>query len=131
MRTVTLAVAAVAAVSLVVAGVLVMNVMLVAIAQRRAEIGLMKALGAENRDIRLLFLLEAVLLTLVGALAGAAVGNGAAVLVRTLYPTFPAAVPWWGMSGALVVSLVCGIAFGVGPARRASMLDPVQALFKR
>lgn len=129
--TLTVAVAAISAISLVVAGILVMNVMLVAVAQRRSEIGLLKALGAYERDVRLLFLFESVLLTSLGALAGLVIGYGGAAVVRLLYPAFPAAVPWWGLVAGLVTSLVCGLAFGVGPARRASRLDPVRAMSNR
>ena len=131
LRTLTLSLTAISAVSLIVAGILVMNVMLVAIAQRKAEIGLLKALGATTRDIRGLFLLEAVLLTLVGVVIGIIVGMTGAWLVRTLYPTFPAQVPWWGLVAGVATSIVCGLAFGVGPARRASRLDPVDALSNR
>jgi len=105
--------------------------MLVAVAQRRAEIGLMKALGAHERDIRRLFLLESVLLTTLGALAGLAIGYAGTALVRMLYPVFPAYVPWWGVLAGLATSLVCGLGFGVGPARRASRLDPVLAMSNR
>lgn len=131
LRTITLAVAAVSGISLLVAGILIMNVMLVAIAQRRSEIGLLKALGATAHDIRTLFLLEALLLTVAGAALGTLLGMTGALVLRLVYPSFPAAVPWWGALGALTISLGCGIIFGVGPARRASQLDPVQALSAR
>ncbi|MGD9601126.1 MAG: ABC transporter permease [Gammaproteobacteria bacterium] len=131
LSTLTAAVAAISAVSLLVAGILVMNVMLVAVAQRRAEIGLMKALGAHERDIRRLFLFESVLLTLLGALAGLAIGYAGTMCVRMLYPAFPAYVPWWGVLAGLATSVVCGLGFGVGPARRASRLDPVLAMSNR
>ena len=131
LRALTLGVSAVSAISLVVAGILVMNVMLVAVAQRKSEIGLLKALGAHQRDIRQLFLIESVLLTTLGAVGGIVLGYGGTFIVRVLYPNFPAAVPWWGLSAALLTSLVCGLLFGVGPARRASQLDPVLALSNR
>ncbi len=131
LSTLTLGLTAVSAISLLVAGILVMNVMLVAVAQRRAEIGLLKALGAHDRDIRTLFLLESVLLTLLGAGGGMVLGFGGTALVALLFPTFPAAVPWWGVLAAVVTALACGLVFGVGPARRAARLDPVQALSKR
>ncbi|MBI5617608.1 MAG: ABC transporter permease [Gammaproteobacteria bacterium] len=127
----TLAVAGISAISLFVAGILVMNVMLVAVAQRRAEIGLLKALGATLADIRNLFLLEAVLLCLGGGAAGTIVGYGGTLLVRVLYPKFPAAVPAWGLAAGLATAFVAGLVFGVGPARRAARLDPVEALAKR
>jgi putative ABC transport system permease protein len=131
LRALTLGVSAVSAISLLVAGILVMNVMLVSVAQRKGEIGLLKALGAHQRDIRQLFLIESVLLTTLGAMGGIVLGYGGTFVVRVLYPSFPAAVPWWGLSAGLVTSLVCGLVFGVGPARRASQLDPVLALSNR
>lgn len=131
LRALTLGVSAVSAISLIVAGILVMNVMLVSVAQRKSEIGLLKALGAHQRDIRRLFLIESVLLTTLGAAGGIVLGYGGAFLIRLLYPDFPATVPWWGLSAGLLTSLVCGLGFGVGPARRASRLDPVLALSNR
>ncbi len=131
LRALTLGVSAVSAISLVVAGILVMNVMLVSVAQRKGEIGLLKALGAHQRDIRHLFLIESVLLTTLGAAGGIVIGYGGTFLVRVLYPDFPAAVPWWGLGAGLLTSFVCGLVFGVGPARRASQLDPVLALSNR
>lgn len=129
--TLTLALAGISAVSLMVAGILVMNVMLVAVAQRRAEIGLLKALGARLGDIRRLFLLEALLLTLTGAILGLLTGYAGASIVAFWYPDFPAAVPLWGMLAALATALMAGLGFGVFPARRAARLDPVQALSNR
>lgn len=127
----TLGVAGISAISLAVAGILIMNVMLVAVAQRRAEIGLMKALGASTADIRRLFLLEAVMLAALGALSGLALGLGGARLVARLYPAFPVATPAWAVGIALVVAVATGLVFGVLPARRAARLDPVTALAKR
>lgn len=131
LRTLTLGVAAVSAVSLLVAGILVMNVMLVAIAQRRSEIGLLKALGARQRDILRLFLIESVLLSTSGAILGVLIGYVGTFVVRLIYPAFPAYVPWWGLAGGVVTSLACGLVFGVGPARRAAALDPLAALSGR
>lgn len=129
--TLTLAVSAVSAISMGVAGILVMNVMLVAVAQRRAEIGLLKALGARNADIQQIFLLEALLLTALGAAGGLLLGYGGLFVVRGIYPDFPAAVPGWGLAAALLTAFASGLAFGVLPARRAGGLDPVQALSAR
>lgn len=129
--TLTLGVSAVSAVSMGVAGILVMNVMLVAVAQRRAEIGLLKALGAHPLDIRRMFMLEASLLTGLGTVAGLLVGYGGIFVLRVAYPDFPAGVPWWGLSAAVITALFSGLVFGVVPAQRASRLDPVQALSGR
>ena len=127
----TLGVAGIAAISLAVAGILVMNVMLVSVSQRTAEIGLLKALGATGGRIRLLFLAEASMLSLTGAVAGYVLGQLAAALIRQLYPTFPAYPPDWAVLAGLGTALITGILFGVLPARRAAKLDPVQALSKR
>jgi putative ABC transport system permease protein len=124
----TLAVAGIAAISLAVAGILVMNVMLVSVTQRTAEIGLLKALGATAATIRRAFLAEAVLLSLAGALVGFALGHAGALLIRSLYPVFPAYPPAWAVAAALVTAVFTGVVFGVMPARRAAALDAVTAL---
>jgi putative ABC transport system permease protein len=131
LRTLTLGVAGIAAVSLAVAGILVMNVMLVSVSQRRSEIGLLKALGAGGDTIRAAFLVEAALLSSVGALFGYAFGLGGAALVRALYPAFPAYPPDWAVLAAIGTALLTGLLFGVLPARNAARLDPVTALAKR
>ena len=129
--TLTLAVAGIAAISLAVAGILVMNVMLVSVTQRTAEIGLLKALGATGATIRSVFLTEAAMLSLAGALLGYLLGQAGAALIRQLYPAFPAYPPDWAVLAGLGTSLVTGILFGVMPARRAALLDPVLSLAKR
>lgn len=131
LRALTLAVAGIAAISLAVAGILVMNVMLVSVAQRTAEVGLLKALGATARAIRWLFLTEAALLSTAGALAGYGFGHVGALVIRQLYPQFPAYPPAWAVVAALATALVTGLAFGVLPAQRAARLDPVAALGRR
>jgi putative ABC transport system permease protein len=127
----TLGVAGIAAISLAVAGILVMNVMLVSVTQRTAEIGLLKALGATSAAIRQLFMVEAVLLSLTGGLLGTALGYLCAAILRHIYPTFPAYPPLWAVWAGLGTALVSGLIFGVMPARRAAQLDPIQALSKR
>lgn len=126
----TLAVAGIAAISLAVAGILVMNVMLVAVTQRTGEIGLLKALGATARTIRLAFLAEAAMLSSVGALVGYALGHLGALGIRLAFPVFPAYPPNWAVIAGLTTALATGLVFGVLPARRAAQLDPVQALMK-
>jgi putative ABC transport system permease protein len=116
---------------LAVAGVLIMNVMLISVTQRRAEIGLLKALGARLVDVRRLFVVEAFLLAALGAAAGLAIGLAATQLVAELYPKFPVAVPMWALVAALAVAMLTGVVFGVLPARQAAALDPVDALSKR
>jgi len=126
----TLGVAGIAAISLAVAGILVMNVMLVAVTQRTGEIGLLKALGAQARTIRLAFLTEAAMLSSVGAVVGYLLGQLGAFALRLAFPVFPAYPPEWAVIAGLSTALATGLLFGVMPARRAARLDPVQALMK-
>lgn len=127
----TLGVAGIAAISLAVAGILVMNVMLVSVAQRTAEIGLLKALGATSASVQLLFMVEALLLSSAGALAGLGLGYAGAAVLRHLYPLFPAYPPLWAVFAGLGTALLSGLVFGVMPAQRAAKLDAIQALSKR
>jgi putative ABC transport system permease protein len=129
--TLTLGVAGIAAISLAVAGILVMNVMLVSVSQRTSEIGLLKALGATEAAVRNAFLTEAAMLSAAGALIGYALGLLGAWVIRTLYPTLPAYPPQWAVIAALGTALVTGLLFGALPAKRAAALDPVTALAKR
>jgi putative ABC transport system permease protein len=128
---VTAALAAIAGISLVVAGVLIMNVMLVAVSQRTGEIGLLKAIGAKNRQILGLFLTEAACLSLLGGIVGFLVGTFVAFVARTLYPIIDFHAPGWASAAALGVAVASGLVFGILPARRAARLDPVLALQKR
>ena len=127
----TLGVAGIAAISLGVAGILVMNVMLVSVTQRTAEIGLLKALGATAGAIRTIFLTEAAILSLMGAVLGLLLGEAGAAVLRHLYPTFPAYPPLWAVVAGVGTALFTGLLFGVMPARKAARLDPVQALSRR
>lgn len=127
----TLGVAGIAAISLAVAGILVMNVMLVSVAQRTSEIGLLKALGASSAAVQQLFMVEALLLSVAGAFLGLGLGYLGAAFLRYLYPAFPAYPPVWAVFAGLATALVSGLVFGVMPARRAAKLDAIQALSKR
>ncbi|MES9898356.1 MAG: ABC transporter permease [Sedimenticola sp.] len=127
----TFTVSGIAAISLGVAGILIMNVMLVAVSQRTAEIGLLKALGGSQRQILGLFLMEAGLLSTLGALVGVAIAYGGVWGLNRLFPDFPLSVPLWALAAALVVALFTGLLFGVLPAKRAARLDPIQALSGR
>jgi putative ABC transport system permease protein len=131
LRVLTYGVAGIAAISLAVAGILVMNVMLVSVTQRTGEIGLLKALGATGITIRNAFLAEAAMLSLLGALLGLLLGEAGAWALRLLYPVFPAYPPLWALLAGIATALVTGMVFGVMPARKAALLDPVQALSKR
>jgi len=124
----TLTLAGIASISLVVAGVLVMNVMLVAVSQRTGEVGLLKAIGATEKQVLSLFLAEAILLSVAGAAAGVAAGEGASWVVRYFYPALPLGAPAWAYGLAVITALASGIVFGLLPARRAARLDPVIAL---
>jgi putative ABC transport system permease protein len=127
----TSALAAIAAVSLGVAGIGIMNVMLVSVTERTAEIGLLKAVGADSRQILEAFLVEASLLSTIGGALGVAGGYALAGLTRHLWPALPAHPPAWSVVSALVVALGVGLAFGAMPARRAARLEPVSALARR
>jgi len=127
----TLSVVGIAAISLSVAGILIMNVMLIAVSQRTAEIGLLKAIGAPGSHILGLFLAESAILSLIGAGFGlilAFLGNWG---LSRAFPRFPITAPIWALVAAVMVALLTGLVFGVLPARRAAKLDPVQALSRR
>jgi putative ABC transport system permease protein len=127
----TLTVAGIASISLVVAGILIMNVMLVAVSQRTSEVGLLKALGASSGAILRVFLAEATILSLIGAAAGVAVGYAVIQFIGQAYPLLSLSAPLWAVGSAVLVALITGLLFGVLPARRAAQLDPVAALAGR
>ncbi len=114
-------------ISLVVGGIVIMNIMLLSVAGRIKEIGVRKAIGARRRDILLQFLAEASTLSLVGAGVGILLGIGLATLVERISP-LPAAVPAWAIFVALTIGLTVGIASGIYPAWKAAVQDPIVAL---
>ena len=124
----TTVLAAIAAISLLVGGVGVSNIMLVSVRERTREIGLRKAVGARTRDVTVQFLLEAVLLTTIGGILGIALGVGGSLGLSAAFDQLPAVVTWWSPVLAFTVSAAVGIFFGVVPARRAGRLEPVVAL---
>ncbi len=130
-KALTLAVAGVAAISLVVAGIMIMNIMLVAVSNRRGEIGLLKALGAPRQQIMRLFLSEAALLSLTGAAAGCLLAYASIRMLSALYPAYLIGLAPWSPVIAVSVALTTGIVFGVLPARRAAKLEPALALSRR
>jgi putative ABC transport system permease protein len=121
----------IASISLTVAGVGIMNVMLVAVAERRQEIGLLRAIGASTGQLLGVFVTEAAVLSTVGGVVGLIMGWAAVRGFVRFYPTFPASPPLWAVVSSLAVALVVGVVFGVVPARRAARLDPVVALVGR
>ena len=126
-RTFTFLLGGIAAVSLLVGGIGIMNIMLVSVTERTREIGVRKALGATRKNIMLQFLVEALVLCLLGGLIGVAAGAGGAVALARLanWNTF---VSPQSVLVAVAFSAVVGIFFGLWPARRASLLDPIEAL---
>jgi len=130
-RTLTLTVGGIAAISLVVAGIMIMNIMLVAISNRRSEIGLLKALGAARSQIMGLFLTESALLSTAGAFFGFILAYSAMKLLAGFFPEYNLALVPWSPFIASGLALGTGIIFGVFPARRAAMLEPALALSRR
>ncbi|MBL8555918.1 MAG: ABC transporter permease [Phenylobacterium sp.] len=125
--TFTVFLAAVAAVSLVVGGVGIMNIMLVSVTERTREIGLRMAVGAKRSDVLIQFALESVALSMAGGLIGLAIGVGGALGVAKL-AGWPAAIPPWAAPLALGFSMAVGLVFGAYPSWRAARLDPIEAL---
>ncbi len=125
---ITFAVAAIGAISLVVGGVGILTILTIAVAERTSEIGLLRAVGATQQRILLLFLGEAALLAVLGGTAGLLLGWGAALLLEFALPALPVHTPWSYALLAELVAVVVGLAAGVLPARRAAHLDPLEAL---
>jgi len=115
-------------IGLIVGGMVIMNIMLVAVAERTREIGIRKSLGARRRDILGQFLAEAATLSTLGALIGIALGIAIAKGIAWKFPFLPAAVAPWSLVAATMLGLIVGIVSGVYPARRAARLDPIEAL---
>jgi len=129
--TLTAFLAGIGAISLLVGGIGIMNIMLVSVTERTREIGLRKAVGAHNRDILVQFLVEALMLTLVGGLIGIAISYGLAEIVKSFStPDFPLVVliEPSSLAAAVSVSAACGLLFGLYPAIRATRLDPIETL---
>jgi len=119
---------AISSLGLLVGGIGVMNIMLVSVTERTAEIGIRKALGARRRDITNQFLFEAMTLTFLGGMLGVVLAIGISKLVMFLFPSLPASIPMWAVTTGVSVSVGVGLIFGVWPARKAARLDPIECL---
>jgi putative ABC transport system permease protein len=119
----------VVALSLVVGGIVIMNIMLMVVTERTSEIGLRKALGARRRDIMWQILTESITLSLVGGIIGTTLGFGLAFLMSKVTP-LPAAVELWSVAVGISMTAIVGLFFGLYPAMRAARLDPIEALRK-
>jgi len=126
-RTMSLLLGIVAAISLLVGGIGIMNIMLVSVKERVKEIGLRKAIGARRKDIRLQFLIESALLTFSGGIAGIVLGTGVSILI-TVFAGWSVVLSGWSIALASSVSILIGITFGLWPAVQASTMHPVEAL---
>jgi putative ABC transport system permease protein len=117
----------IAGVSLVVGGIVIMNIMLVSVTERTREIGIRKALGARRDDVLMQFLIEALMLSLIGGVIGVISGVTFAEIVTALIG-MPSSIKLWAVLAGLVVAASVGVFFGVYPARKAARLDPIVAL---
>ena len=113
--------------SLLVGGIVIMNIMLMVVSERTREIGLRKALGAKRRDIMSQVLTESITLSLVGGIIGIALGSLFSTIISALTPV-PSAVELWSVALGVIITAAVGLFFGWFPARRAAMLDPIEAL---
>ena len=125
--TVAIAIAFIAGISLLVGGIGVMNIMLVSITERTREIGTRKALGAKNSSIRLQFIIEAMILCLIGGLLGITLGFGLGAIAAKVMG-YSAAAPVAAIIGSVAFSMGIGIFFGFYPANKAAKMDPIEAL---
>jgi putative ABC transport system permease protein len=128
LNAITFAVAAIGAISLLVGGVGILTILTIAVAERTSEIGLLRAIGATQRRIMLLFLGEAALLAAIGGAAGLLLGWGIALVLQVALPELPVHTPWLYAVVAEGVAVAVGLVAGVLPARHAAQLDPLEAL---
>ncbi|NVN88912.1 MAG: ABC transporter permease [Rhodopseudomonas sp.] len=128
LNAITFAVGTIGAISLLVGGVGILTILTIAVSERTGEIGLLRAIGATRRRILLLFLGEAALLAAIGGMAGLTLGWSIAALIKLFLPALPVHTPWSFAIAAELSAIAVGLIAGVMPARRAAMLDPLEAL---
>ncbi len=128
LRILTLAVGALGGISLLVGGIGILTIMTIAVNERKAEIGLLRAIGAGRRQILAIFIGEAVVLAIIGGLAGLVIGVGGAWLIGATVPALPTHTPWSYVVLAEILAAFIGLLAGVIPARHAANLDPIEAL---
>ncbi|MES2673507.1 MAG: ABC transporter permease [Pseudomonadota bacterium] len=127
--TITLVMGGLVSISLLVGGIGIMNIMLVSVTERTREIGICKAIGAKRNYILLQFLMESLVLCLLGGLIGLLIGYALGIGVAAIIPNFPPAhIPWWAVTISVGFSAVIGIVFGIVPAAKAANLDPIESL---
>lgn len=124
----TAVLAGIATISLIVGGIGIMNIMLVSVRERTREIGIRKAVGAKNRDILLQFLAESVILSIIGGMGGIILGIASSVGLHYFFDFLSTHITWWSVVIAFLFSGMIGVFFGVYPARKASLYDPIVAL---
>ena len=126
-KTMGLLLGCIAAISLLVGGIGIMNIMLVSVTERTREIGLRKAIGASNKDIMVQFLIEAVLMSFIGGMVGILFGIGVSVLIN-IFTGWVVIISLFPIAIATTFSLIVGVVFGLWPAQKAAKLDPIEAL---
>lgn len=127
-RALTAVLIVVAALTLIISGIFIMNIMLISVAERTKEIGIRLSVGAERRQVKAQFLMEAVCLSMMGGFVGVAAGVAVPLTARVLLPTLTIPIAPLSVAAALAVSCAVGVVFGLLPASRAAKLDPVEAL---
>ncbi|MBA6327263.1 ABC transporter permease [Colwellia sp. MB02u-6] len=125
---VTASIGAIAAISLIVAGILIMNVSYISVSQRREEIGLLKSLGASAREVRQIFIISSLVITSFGSLAGLILSYSLVFIIQTNFPKIPLAIPWWSTIAAIFMSFIVALLFSWLPANKAAAVDPILAL---